>query len=134
MSAPPIGRISRKPTASDSTISSMKVIGWPWNANHTSSARMATPISALSGCWPLKISGARSEEHTSELQSHRDLHSFPTRRSSDLEGDRMAVEREPHQQRQDGDADQRVERMLALEDQRRAGDQALQLGEGHDRT
>src|SRR6202022_4030516 len=26
---------------------------------------------------------ARSEEHTSELQSHRDLHSFPTRRSSD---------------------------------------------------
>src|SRR5476649_2232701 len=29
---------------------------------------------------------ARSEEHTSELQSHRDLHSFPTRRSSDLPG------------------------------------------------
>src|SRR5476649_1329132 len=28
--------------------------------------------------------GTRSEEHTSELQSHRDLHSFPTRRSSDL--------------------------------------------------
>src|SRR6476646_7296897 len=28
----------------------------------------------------------RSEEHTSELQSHRDLHSFPTRRSSDLIG------------------------------------------------
>src|SRR5476649_1809561 len=27
----------------------------------------------------------RSEEHTSELQSHSDLHSFPTRRSSDLE-------------------------------------------------
>src|SRR4029453_13818782 len=27
---------------------------------------------------------ARSEEHTSALQSHRDLHSFPTRRSSDL--------------------------------------------------
>src|SRR5476649_2026751 len=26
----------------------------------------------------------RSEDHTSELQSHRDLHSFPTRRSSDL--------------------------------------------------
>src|SRR5476649_1832260 len=26
----------------------------------------------------------RSEEHTSELQSHRDLHSFPTRRSSEL--------------------------------------------------
>src|SRR5476649_742772 len=28
--------------------------------------------------------GHRSEEHTSELQSHSDLHSFPTRRSSDL--------------------------------------------------
>src|SRR5438034_1350012 len=26
----------------------------------------------------------RSEEHTSELQSHSDLHSFPTLRSSDL--------------------------------------------------
>src|SRR5476649_2063956 len=30
--------------------------------------------------------GDRSEQHTSELQSHRDLHSFPTRRSSDLAG------------------------------------------------
>src|SRR5476649_2086758 len=30
------------------------------------------------------LRGRRSEEHTSELQSHRDLHSFPTRRSSDL--------------------------------------------------
>src|SRR5215218_8868594 len=30
----------------------------------------------------------RSEEHTSELQSHSDLHSFPTRRSSDLAGAR----------------------------------------------
>src|ERR1035437_5640250 len=28
--------------------------------------------------------GDRSEEHTSELQSRQDLHSFPTRRSSDL--------------------------------------------------
>src|SRR5918998_6443293 len=33
----------------------------------------------------LEGEGLRSEEHTSELQSHRDLHSFPTRRSSDLE-------------------------------------------------
>src|SRR5882672_7685483 len=31
----------------------------------------------------------RSEEHTSELHSHRDLHSFPTRRSSDLAGARQ---------------------------------------------
>src|ERR1035437_9247989 len=29
----------------------------------------------------------RSEEHTSELQSRQYLHSFPTRRSSDLQGD-----------------------------------------------
>src|SRR5882672_5901403 len=35
------------------------------------------------GCG-IAVGGARSEEHTSELQSHRDLHSFPTRRSSDL--------------------------------------------------
>src|SRR5476649_815193 len=32
----------------------------------------------------LGADGKRSEEHTSELQSHSDLHSFPTRRSSDL--------------------------------------------------
>src|ERR671916_258686 len=30
------------------------------------------------------IGARRSEEHTSELQSHRDLHSSPIRRSSDL--------------------------------------------------
>src|ERR671926_257006 len=36
------------------------------------------------GHFSARINGARSEEHTSELQSHRDLHSFPTRRSSDL--------------------------------------------------
>src|SRR5215211_5498242 len=38
-----------------------------------------TPETVLSA-----ISAPRSEEHTSELQSHSDLHSFPTRRSSDL--------------------------------------------------
>src|SRR5882672_6571980 len=32
-----------------------------------------------------RIVAHRSEEHTSELQSHSDLHSFPTRRSSDLQ-------------------------------------------------
>src|ERR1044072_4202391 len=37
-------------------------------------------------CWGHAT--VRSEEHTSELQSHRDLHSFPTRRSSDLHGSR----------------------------------------------
>src|SRR5476649_1034869 len=33
---------------------------------------------------PRRPGSPRSEEHTSELQSHSDLHSFPTRRSSDL--------------------------------------------------
>src|SRR5882672_5962937 len=42
-----------------------------------------TPTS-VTICPPHDSSGGRSEEHTSELQSHRDLHSFPTRRSSDL--------------------------------------------------
>src|SRR5476649_1404401 len=40
-----------------------------------------------SACWSVAVGSmvsGRSEEHTSELQSHRDLHSFPTRRSSDL--------------------------------------------------
>ena len=50
------------------------------------------------------------------------------------EGDRMAAHGEPHQQHHQDDADQGVERMLAAEDQRRARDQALQLGEGHDRA
>src|SRR5476649_81487 len=36
--------------------------------------------------WLVFILVVRSEEHTSELQSHSDLHSFPTRRSSDLYG------------------------------------------------
>src|SRR5476649_2697246 len=38
-------------------------------------------VTRASTAW---VVGSRSEEHTSELQSHRDLHSFPTRRSSDL--------------------------------------------------
>src|SRR5476649_570549 len=45
----------------------------------------------------LKVDVLRSEEHTSELQSHRDLHSFPTRRSSDLDRGR------PRRQRCDGE-------------------------------
>src|SRR6476646_883983 len=49
------------------------------------------PVEALAELEPVDVCGEdahvnrlRSEEHTSELQSHRDLHSFPTRRSSDL--------------------------------------------------
>src|SRR5262252_3773817 len=45
--------------------------------------------------WPLDT---RSEEHTSELQSHSDLRPFPTRRSSDL---RAAAA--PAEIREDGD-------------------------------
>src|SRR5476649_2136160 len=41
----------------------------------------------------------RSEEHTSELQSHSDLHSFPTRRSSDLDGGQQQWRRQPVQAR-----------------------------------
>src|SRR5882672_5181230 len=45
------------------------------------------------------LPSARSEEHTSELQSHSDLHSFPTRRSSDLDG-HHARSNAPHQQQE----------------------------------
>src|SRR5262252_128593 len=67
---------------------------------------MSIPMSPAT-CWfcaePAggRAHGDRSEEHTSELQSHRDLHSFPTRRSSDLadyegRGD-DAVDVDPHE-------------------------------------
>src|SRR5947209_8756799 len=46
------------------------------------------PFQAANGSLPffhhVKRSFQRSEEHTSELQSRQYLHSFPTRRSSDL--------------------------------------------------
>src|ERR1035437_346408 len=40
---------------------------------------------------PQSAMSVRSEEHTSELQSRQYLHSFPTRRSSDLDVDRVVV-------------------------------------------
>src|ERR1035437_2928652 len=46
-----------------------------------------TRYSACPNAWPVSASAVsrnRSGEHTSELQPRRDLHSFPTRRSSDL--------------------------------------------------
>src|SRR5947207_1620490 len=46
----------------------------------------------------------RSEEHTSELQSHSDLHSFPTRRSSDL-GRRRDWNRRHHRNNRRGTMD-----------------------------
>src|SRR4030095_5793555 len=50
-----------------------------------SSADFARNYTIICTCFVLYAAfGARSAEHTSELQSHSDLHSFPTRRSSDL--------------------------------------------------
>src|ERR687885_544465 len=55
-------------------------------AFHPDERREDLPDGSLRLTFPVGRDGldARSEEHTSELQSHRDLHSFPTRRSSDL--------------------------------------------------
>src|ERR1035437_3700765 len=51
----------------------------------TSSRRSSTRNSSAADCENSGfLMSTRSEEHTSELQSRRDLHSFPTRRSSDL--------------------------------------------------
>src|SRR5947207_2491557 len=50
-------------------------------------SRTSTPVRAdlcPVSCSPRDFGSLRSEEHTSELQSHSDLPSFPTRRSSDL--------------------------------------------------
>src|SRR5579875_2687971 len=51
---------------------------WSWPRRATGNGRCRW------ACRGARCSIPRSEEHTSELQSHRDLHSFPTRRSSDL--------------------------------------------------
>src|SRR6266567_2772262 len=47
----------------------------------TAAPRMMHPILALI---VFALAALRSDEHTSELQSQSNLHSFPTRRSSDL--------------------------------------------------
>src|SRR5215211_5827238 len=56
----------------------------PSAASKASPPRPSRMIRASSSCTDGRSAWPRSEEHTSELQSHRDLHSFPTRRSSDL--------------------------------------------------
>src|SRR5882672_1830806 len=53
-----------------------------WSRKFFAPARNRMPASNRTPPWRASM---RSEEHTSELQSHRDLHSFPTRRSSDLD-------------------------------------------------
>src|SRR5215211_1849887 len=66
----------------------------------------------------------RSEEHTSELQSHRDLHSFPTRRSSDLGLSDVRLRPHPaHVLR--GDPEPAARACPDLHTRRRAGDRAL---------
>src|SRR4030095_1646066 len=62
-----------------------------WARRACSSVRVANPNAAPLGSEAVlpsiaDLPSVRSEEHTSELQSHRDLHSFPTRCSSDLAG------------------------------------------------
>src|ERR1044072_7711102 len=46
-----------------------------------------------------QIAVHRSEEHTSEIQSHRYLHSCPTRRSSDLRARRRLRNKRPRRWR-----------------------------------
>src|SRR5882672_7427995 len=94
-SFPPCSRPSTVVTLQPSACTASTVhdfTGWPsrWTV-HAPQWLVSQPT-----CVPviLKFSRMRSEEHTSELQSHRDLHSFPTRRSSDLGArlHRLAVE------------------------------------------
>src|ERR671917_39061 len=54
-----------------------------WSASPAT--RLSRSKAEASGPNAASARSSRSEEHTSELQSHRDLHSFPTRRSSDLQ-------------------------------------------------
>src|SRR5579875_2085892 len=54
-----------------------------WAATNPEGISVVT-ASSTSVSFDVFSTAPRSEEHTSELQSHRDLHSFPTRRSSDL--------------------------------------------------
>src|SRR5476649_1674148 len=58
--------------------------------HHTARPEPARHVGFRGSALPPRLQGEdtdpdpRSEEHTSELQSHSDLHPFPTRRSSDL--------------------------------------------------
>src|SRR5882672_8553343 len=83
-------------------------------------AAMASPSAAESELSVSRVANERmkrSEEHTSELQSHRDLHSFPTRRSSDLDDDQLEARRLA---RGNGVAERSGERALRLARSKRA--------------
>src|SRR5476649_1655433 len=73
------------PDPADST----KTVPAPYNAANSGGSNLGPTSKALNDRIKEdtdKLKAERSEEHTSELQSHSDLHSFPTRRSSDLAG------------------------------------------------
>src|SRR5476649_1471333 len=80
------------------TLTSIESLGYTDVTRLRRNGRIVSAVSSeapmtIPPCTLLYIRDVRSEEHTSELQSHRDLHSFPTRRSSDLHR-RHAAEKE----------------------------------------
>src|SRR5215211_4776254 len=96
MNPPPPGPVSGLSVTQETNAAAMQASTALPPARSTSA-----PASAVRGC-PAAIAPfidrrvARSEEHTSELQSHSDLHSFPTRRSSDLAGVDRVTARAQH--------------------------------------
>src|SRR5476649_695726 len=75
---------SEEPVSVNSTIASTSSGAFTSVAPQENSTSAVTPF-FFSQLRVISTNSVRSEEHTSELQSHRDLHSFPTRRSSDLD-------------------------------------------------
>src|SRR5215204_2427371 len=99
----------------------------PWTSCAGSSAagglRPPSRKPAAISAW--KPSGNRSEEHTSELQSHSDLHSFPTRRSSDLDADPVDILRWFVRRWRVETTFEEARRHLGLETQRQWSDLAI---------
>src|SRR5579875_2610795 len=78
-SSPVVGSSSITTSGSESSAAAMFILCFIPFEN------FPTLLSIHSSIFTSETTSSRSEEHTSELQSHSDLHSFPTRRSSDLE-------------------------------------------------
>src|SRR5215211_6249944 len=88
-STPPVSMTSVWPAAISPRIAAYRNVVETWRPVMNASLDCARFTMSVATNSAIKtnvstIAGFRSEEHTSELQSHRDLHSFPTRRSSDL--------------------------------------------------
>src|SRR4030095_11567189 len=66
----------------------------PARTSSTSAMPASACISSRTGCG--RPAPSQIGEHTSELQSHSDLHSFPTRCSSDLGAGAVGCRRAPH--------------------------------------